>query len=204
MNRVRVTKIAVKKEARIPITSVTANPRTGPVPNWKRMIAVISVVRLASTIAESAASKPVSTAVRGVFPASTSSRMRSKMRTLASTATTVAIFLPVLFLQDVEGQLFSDLALTIAIAVCASLAVALTVVPSLAAQFAKVRFKSGIKRIPGIDLMDRAVLRGRSVYRSVGPGMVKLRWVIVLAGFASLGGAWALTRADRRLLTRRP
>ncbi len=37
---------------------------------------------------------------------------------LASTATTVAIFLPVLFLQDVEGQLFADLALTIAIAVC--------------------------------------------------------------------------------------
>jgi multidrug efflux pump subunit AcrB len=50
---------------------------------------------------------------------------------LASTATTVAIFLPVLFLQDVEGQLFADLALTIAIAVCASLAVALTILPAL-------------------------------------------------------------------------
>ncbi|MDH3941633.1 MAG: efflux RND transporter permease subunit, partial [Xanthomonadales bacterium] len=50
---------------------------------------------------------------------------------LASTATTVAIFLPVLFLQDVEGQLFADLALTIAIAVCASLIVALTILPAL-------------------------------------------------------------------------
>jgi len=50
---------------------------------------------------------------------------------LASTATTVAIFLPVLFLQDVEGQLFADLALTIAIAVCASLLVALTILPAL-------------------------------------------------------------------------
>jgi multidrug efflux pump subunit AcrB len=50
---------------------------------------------------------------------------------LASTATTVAIFLPVLFLQDVEGQLFADLALTISIAVCASLLVALTVLPTL-------------------------------------------------------------------------
>ena len=36
---------------------------------------------------------------------------------LASTATTVAIFLPVFFLKDIEGQLFGDLALTIAIAV---------------------------------------------------------------------------------------
>ena len=50
---------------------------------------------------------------------------------LASTATTVAIFLPVLFLKDVEGQLFADLALTISIAVCVSLLVALTVLPTL-------------------------------------------------------------------------
>ena len=35
----------------------------------------------------------------------------------ASTVTTIAVFVPVLFLDDVEGQLFADLALTIAIAV---------------------------------------------------------------------------------------
>jgi len=56
---------------------------------------------------------------------------------LASTATTVAIFLPVLFLQDVEGQLFADLALTIAIAVCASLVVALTILPTLGGSWLK-------------------------------------------------------------------
>jgi len=56
---------------------------------------------------------------------------------LASTATTVAIFLPVLFLQDVEGQLFADLALTIAIAVCASLMVALTILPAVAGSWLK-------------------------------------------------------------------
>jgi multidrug efflux pump subunit AcrB len=56
---------------------------------------------------------------------------------LASTATTVAIFLPVLFLQDVEGQLFADLALTIAIAVCMSLIVALTVLPTVAGSWLK-------------------------------------------------------------------
>ncbi len=48
---------------------------------------------------------------------------------IASTATTVAIFLPVMLLKDVEGQLFSDLALTIAIAVSVSLFVAVTVLP---------------------------------------------------------------------------
>jgi multidrug efflux pump subunit AcrB len=49
---------------------------------------------------------------------------------LASTLTTIAVFAPVLFLDDVEGRIFADLALTIAIAVAASLAVALTVVPA--------------------------------------------------------------------------
>ncbi len=48
---------------------------------------------------------------------------------LASTATTVAIFLPVLFMREVEGQLFSDLAITIAIAVVVSLLVAVSVLP---------------------------------------------------------------------------
>jgi multidrug efflux pump subunit AcrB len=51
---------------------------------------------------------------------------------LASTATTVAIFLPVIFLKDVEGQLFADLALTIAIAVSISLLVAVTILPTAA------------------------------------------------------------------------
>ncbi|KFN51055.1 efflux RND transporter permease subunit [Arenimonas composti] len=50
----------------------------------------------------------------------------------ASTATTVAVFLPVIFMQDVEGQLFADLALTISIAVGISLLVALTVLPAAA------------------------------------------------------------------------
>jgi multidrug efflux pump subunit AcrB len=48
---------------------------------------------------------------------------------LASTATTVAVFVPVLFLKDVEGQLFGDLALTISIAVAISIVVALTLLP---------------------------------------------------------------------------
>ncbi len=51
---------------------------------------------------------------------------------VASTATTVAIFLPVIFLKDVEGQMFADLALTIAIAVTISLLVAVTVLPTAA------------------------------------------------------------------------
>ncbi|CCQ11625.1 RND multidrug efflux transporter; Acriflavin resistance protein [Pseudoalteromonas luteoviolacea B = ATCC 29581] len=47
----------------------------------------------------------------------------------ASTATSVAIFLPILFMAGIEGQLFSDLALTLSIAVIASLLSAITLIP---------------------------------------------------------------------------
>ena len=50
---------------------------------------------------------------------------------IASTSTTVAIFLPVVFLPDEAGQLFADLALTIAFAVVASMLFALLVLPTL-------------------------------------------------------------------------
>jgi multidrug efflux pump subunit AcrB len=52
----------------------------------------------------------------------------------ASTVTSVAIFLPVLFMDGIEGQLFQDLALTIAVAVSASFLIAMTVLP-VAASF---------------------------------------------------------------------
>ena len=52
----------------------------------------------------------------------------------ASTVTSVAIFVPVLFMAGMEGQLFQDLALTIAVAVSASFFIAITVLP-VAASF---------------------------------------------------------------------
>ncbi|WP_375203760.1 efflux RND transporter permease subunit [Hyphococcus sp.] len=55
----------------------------------------------------------------------------------ASTVTTVAIFIPIMFFEDVEGQLFADLALTIAIAVSFSLVVAVTLLPTGARYFIK-------------------------------------------------------------------
>jgi len=49
---------------------------------------------------------------------------------VASTATTVAIFLPVFFLQDEAGQLFGDLAVVISAAIICSLLVAIIVLPA--------------------------------------------------------------------------
>jgi len=63
---------------------------------------------------------------------------------VASTITTIAVFLPVLFLRDVEGQIFADLALTISIAVALSIVVAITVLPAAAGGWLKAKkLKSG-------------------------------------------------------------
>ncbi|MFF5996937.1 efflux RND transporter permease subunit [Lysinibacillus sp. KU-BSD001] len=54
---------------------------------------------------------------------------------MASTLTTVAVFVPVMFTSGLIGQIFTEFALTISFSLFASLAVALTVVPMLASKF---------------------------------------------------------------------
>jgi len=86
---------------------------------------------------------------------------------LASTLTTIVIFVPIVFFEDVEGQLFADLALTIAIAVAFSFLVALMVLPAGAAYFlkaspeAKPVSKVGLNRIVEtlMSLTDSAMKR---------------------------------------------
>ncbi|MGW9020495.1 efflux RND transporter permease subunit [Leucobacter chromiiresistens] len=53
----------------------------------------------------------------------------------ASTLTTVAVFLPIAFVSGIAGQLFRPFAVTVSIALIASLVVALTIVPVLAYWF---------------------------------------------------------------------
>src|SRR3546814_7678567 len=55
------------------------------------------------------------------------------MAVVASTLTTIAVFLPLVFVEGIAGQLFRDQALTVAIAIAISLAVAMTLIPMLSA-----------------------------------------------------------------------
>lgn len=54
---------------------------------------------------------------------------------IASTLTTIAVFVPVAFTAGLIGQIFTEFALTISFSLFASLIVALTVVPMLASKF---------------------------------------------------------------------
>ena len=64
----------------------------------------------------------------------------------ASTLTTVCVFLPIVFVEGITKQLFTDLALTMTFSLLASLAVALTLVPAMASGMLKKdkRIKDGL------------------------------------------------------------
>jgi len=53
---------------------------------------------------------------------------------LASSGTTVAVFLPIVFVQEEAGQLFRDIAIAISSAVTLSLLISITVIPTLSAK----------------------------------------------------------------------
>ncbi|WP_242090508.1 efflux RND transporter permease subunit, partial [Microbacterium lacticum] len=112
----------------------------------------------------------------------------------ASTITTVAVFLPIAFIGDMTGELFRPFALTVAIAMTASLFVALTIVPVLAYWFLKpgasVRDADGNE----IDPEDPAAPPSRLQrgYLPVLGWTLNHSWVTLLIAVVVLGGTVAL------------
>ncbi|WP_454117745.1 efflux RND transporter permease subunit [Microbacterium lacticum] len=112
----------------------------------------------------------------------------------ASTITTVAVFLPIAFVGDMTGELFRPFALTVAIAMTASLFVALTIVPVLAYWFLKpgapVRDADGNE----IDPEDPAAPPSRLQrgYLPVLDWTLNHSWVTLLIAVVVLGATVAL------------
>jgi len=121
---------------------------------------------------------------------------------LASTLTTLAVFLPVIFVQEEAGQLFRDIAIAISCAVTLSLLVSITVIPTLAARIlsaAESMKKAGRARRVTQNLFGLAPLAARltdgiSLFVYWVCGRISLRFfvVIVMTGL-SFFMAWTLT-----------
>ena len=78
---------------------------------------------------------------------------------MASTLTTVCVFLPVVFVQGITRDLFSDIGLTITYSLLASLLVAMTVVPTMSAAVLK-RSKPHKERFEKVRRGYAKLLRG--------------------------------------------
>ncbi len=69
----------------------------------------------------------------GVLEAAIAGTREVSMAVVASTLTTIAVFLPLVFVEGIAGQLFRDQALTVALAIAISLVVSMTLIPMLSA-----------------------------------------------------------------------
>ena len=95
---------------------------------------------------------------------------------LSSTLTTICVFLPVVFITGIARDLFSDMGLTIAFALLASLLVAMTVVPSFAATLFK-------KSKPRKNRLFSALQRG---YIDLLKVALRVKWLVLLLALALL------------------
>lgn len=102
---------------------------------------------------------------------------------LASTFTTVAVFLPMVFVEGLAGLLFRDLAYTISYALGVSLFVALTIIPMLCARFLDVdvgsaRVHAGVTNHDELSLADVEVHTGNpAIDRASGAIQRALHWM---------------------------
>ena len=106
---------------------------------------------------------------------------------LASTLTTVAVFLPVIFIQDEIGQLFRDIAIAISAAVALSMIVAITVIPALSSKMLRAapRTEGGGPKPPSLIIRKTADF----VYWTCGSVFRKLAVAVVLTAAAIFGSA---------------
>ncbi len=118
---------------------------------------------------------------------------------IASTITTVCVFVPIVFVEGVAGQMFGDQALTVTFSLLVSLGVALTVIPMLASR----KFFAGGEKIETVALAGRSnpITRGLAAFfGAIGVGValtvktvvggvaMVMSWLLrpVLAGFDAL------------------
>lgn len=104
------------------------------------------------------------------------------MAITASTLTTVAVFFPLVFVEGVAGQLFKDQALTVTYALLASLLVALTLIPAMAARernFVEVNVTN--------DEIDTTPKVQKKWVEILSYGVLPVKWTW-------LGIAWLLSR----------
>ncbi len=119
---------------------------------------------------------------------------------LASTLTTIAVFVPVVFIEEEAGQLFRDIAIAISCAVALSLIVAMTVIPSLSSKIlGRVDLsEDSQKKKRWKNLWGWTSTAGRFrdgvanlVYRICGSTTKRLA-VVLLFTTAALGLSWLL------------
>lgn len=105
---------------------------------------------------------------------------------LASTLTTICVFLPIVFTEGITRQLFVDMGLTIAYSLLASLLVALTVVPMMSAGMLR---KTNAKE-------SMVFTRIRNVYGRILTILLNKKILVLIGALALFAGSIALAYSN--------
>ncbi len=117
------------------------------------------------------------------------------MAVSASTLTTVAVFLPIVFVEGMTAQIFKELALTVTYALLASLLISLTLVPMLASRMMDKAVKTDMEhkksRLNHFDGIFRGLIR--RYRRLMRWSLTHRRTVVSAALILFLSAAYILT-----------
>jgi len=113
---------------------------------------------------------------------------------LASTLTTIVVFIPILLIQEEAGQLFRDIALAICAAVGLSLVVSISVIPTAAARIMRQRKARVIA--PGEQPRGLSALLARTVYRICGSTVQRVAVIVLLTGLSVYGSYLLMPPTD--------
>ncbi len=116
---------------------------------------------------------------------------------LATTLSLMAVFLPVAFMSGIIGRFLKSFGLTMAFAILVSLLVSFSLTPMLAARWLKSAPAEGAEMHKSFleRLVDRFYRPIETLYMVVLKWVMRRRWVVVVAAFATLGSCVPLAGA---------
>ena len=123
-----------------------------------------------------------------LFDAATKGAAELTPAVIASTTTTLVVFLPIVFVEGIASDLFTPLALTVSFSLLASLVVAVTLVPMLSSKLLSKAMEDGRRY-----WFDRLLMRLNNAYGSVLEKVLKYRKTSILITILFIGGSIAAT-----------
>ncbi len=130
---------------------------------------------------------------RGLSPFAAAARGAEEVRApvIAGTVTTLAVFVPVLFIEGFARVFFGALAVVVCFALLCALVVALTLVPVLAARLPAPR---PLEQQPAWARLSAAVMaKVEAIYGHLLGGALAHPWLTVFIALLLLGGSLALS-----------
>src|SRR5690625_1727046 len=107
---------------------------------------------------------------------------------IASTTTTLVVFLPIVYVEGISSDLFTPLALTVSFSLIASLVVAITLVPMLSSKL----LSKAMEEKGSTYWFDRFLERLNDFYRSVLKRVLKFRKTTIIGTLMAIVASLAL------------